>query len=168
MTPGPCKFQAFVTVSSPEADGPAGQPALASATLPPGQIRRLGLRGEHHPTRGIHFFSALVANNADSSDWIGDNHAIVTVTLTSDDAAEYFSAGDHFAPWIGHDIADGVVTRWLFAWTPMTTALRMNPYDDQPGDAPCLLRRVCPECGSVADCAPPTTCSQCGASLPAD
>jgi hypothetical protein len=115
MTPRPYKFQAFVTVSAPDEDGPAGQPALASATLPPGQIRRMGLRGEDHQTRGSHFFSALVANNGDSSDWIGDNHAIVTVTLTSDDAAEYFSAGDHFALWIGHDIADGVVTRRLFA-----------------------------------------------------
>jgi hypothetical protein len=41
----------------------------------------------------------------------------------------------------------------------------MNSDDDLPGDAPCLLRRVCPECGSVADCDPPTTCAQCGATL---
>lgn len=39
--------------------------------------------------------------------------AFVTVTPTADDAAEYFSAGDHFALWIGPDIADGVVTRRL-------------------------------------------------------
>ncbi len=37
---------------------------------------------------------------------------------------------------------------------------------DRPGDAPCLLRRVCPDCGSVADADPPTTCPQCGAALP--
>ncbi|HEX9035249.1 MAG TPA: hypothetical protein VF834_25690 [Streptosporangiaceae bacterium] len=38
--------------------------------------------------------------------------------------------------------------------------------DDRPGDPACLLRRVCPDCGSVADTDPPTTCPQCGAELP--
>lgn len=115
MTPKPYKFQAFVTVGSPGRGEPAVHPSMAAATLPPGQIRRMAVRGEHHDTHGSHFFSALVANNGDSSDWIGDNHAIVTITLAGDDPAEYFSAGDHFALWMGHDIADGVVTRRLFA-----------------------------------------------------
>jgi hypothetical protein len=115
MTAKPYKFQAFVTVSPPEGADPAGPPIAASATLPPGQIKRMAIRGEHHLTHGTHFFSALVANSGDSSDWIGDNHAIVTVMLTADDAADYLSAGDHFALWIGHDIADGIVTRRLFA-----------------------------------------------------
>lgn len=30
-----------------------------------------------------------------------------------------------------------------------------------PGDPVCLLRRVCPECGAVADHDPPVTCPQC-------
>jgi hypothetical protein len=76
--------------------------------------KRITLRGEHHETHGSHFLAALVANSGDSSDWIGDNHAIVTIMLAGEDAADYFSAGDHFALWIGHDIADGVVTRRLF------------------------------------------------------
>ena len=70
----PYKFQAFVTMSPPEEDGRAGLRAVASATLPPGQIRRMAVRGEHHGTHSSHFFSAL-----------------------------------------GHDIADGVVTRRVFA-----------------------------------------------------
>lgn len=115
MTLRPYKFQAFVTVSPPEEDSPDGLPPTAAAELPPGRIRRMTVRGEHHATHGSHFFSALVANSGDSSEWIGDNHAIVTVMLTGDDPAEYFSAGDHFALWLGHDIADGVVTRRLFA-----------------------------------------------------
>lgn len=41
------------------------------------------------------------------------------------------------------------------------------PGDDRPGDPACLLRRVCPECGSVADADPPTTCPSCYASMPA-
>ena len=114
MTSKSYKFQAFVTMSPAEEAGRAGLPAVAAATLPPGQITRMGVRGEHHGTHSSHFFSALVANSGDSSDWIGDNHAIVTVMLTGDDPAEYFSAGDHFALWLGHDIADGVVTRRLF------------------------------------------------------
>lgn len=114
MTPRPYKFQAFVTVSFDEYSDPAGPPPAAAATLPPGQLKRMAVRGEHHRTHGSHFFSALVANSDDNPDWIGDNHAIVTVMLTAEDAADYFSAGDHFALWLGHDIADGIVTRRVF------------------------------------------------------
>jgi hypothetical protein len=32
---------------------------------------------------------------------------------------------------------------------------------DRPGDPVCLLRRVCPACGSVADEDPPTICPTC-------
>ena len=39
--------------------------------------------------------------------------------------------------------------------------------DDRPGDPACLLRRVCPACGTVAGTDPPTTCRQCGTELPA-
>lgn len=40
--------------------------------------------------------------------------------------------------------------------------------DDLPGDPACLLRRVCQQCGSVADEDPPTTCPACQAEIPAD
>ncbi|MGI9008495.1 MAG: hypothetical protein ACR2FU_20280 [Streptosporangiaceae bacterium] len=40
--------------------------------------------------------------------------------------------------------------------------------EDRPGDPPCLQRRVCPGCGSVADEDPPTTCLACGTDLPGD
>jgi rubrerythrin len=39
---------------------------------------------------------------------------------------------------------------------------------DRPGDPPCLLRRVCPACGSVAETDPPTTCPRCHAQMPGD
>ncbi|MGE5135117.1 MAG: hypothetical protein ACM32E_19680 [Gemmatimonadota bacterium] len=39
---------------------------------------------------------------------------------------------------------------------------------DLPGDPACLLRRVCPACGSVADRDPPTVCPQCHAELTGD
>jgi hypothetical protein len=38
--------------------------------------------------------------------------------------------------------------------------------DDRPGDPACLLRRVCPACGTVAGTDPPVTCQQCGTEIP--
>ncbi len=38
--------------------------------------------------------------------------------------------------------------------------------DDEGGDPACLLRRVCPACGRVADEDPPTRCPACGEHLP--
>jgi len=115
MRPKPYKFQAYVTISSGQDSDPALPPPVVAATLPPGQLRRMAVRGEHHQTHGSHFFNALVANSDDNPDWIGDNHAIVTVMLTAEDAPDYFSIGDHFALWLGHDIADGIVTRRVYA-----------------------------------------------------
>ena len=40
--------------------------------------------------------------------------------------------------------------------------------EDLPGDPACLLRRVCQQCGSVADEDPPTVCPQCGAEMPGE
>ncbi|WP_255600434.1 hypothetical protein [Blastococcus sp. LR1] len=40
--------------------------------------------------------------------------------------------------------------------------------DDEGGDAACLLRRVCPACGRVADEDPPTRCPACGEELPGE
>jgi rubrerythrin len=40
--------------------------------------------------------------------------------------------------------------------------------EDLPGDPACLLRRVCPACGSVADDDPPTVCPACHAQMPGD
>ena len=40
------------------------------------------------------------------------------------------------------------------------------PEPELPGDPVCLLRRVCPACGGVADEDPPTICPHCHAELP--
>jgi predicted Zn-ribbon and HTH transcriptional regulator len=42
---------------------------------------------------------------------------------------------------------------------------RLDP-EDRPGDAACLLPRVCQACGAVAESDPPTTCPQCGSEIP--
>lgn len=36
---------------------------------------------------------------------------------------------------------------------------------DQGGDEACWMDRVCPECGRLADEAPPARCERCGAEL---
>jgi hypothetical protein len=47
--------------------------------------------------------------------------------------------------------------------------LRPRPApEDEGGDPACWLRRVCPECGRLADEDPPTRCAACGAEVPAD
>jgi hypothetical protein len=118
MTAQAYKFQAYVRLSPPDsAESPqragSGPVTVVRPALPAGLIQRMTVRGEHHDTHGKHFFSALVTNYGESAEWIGSDHAIVTIRLYGDDPAGYFSAGDHFALWLGRDIADGVVTRRL-------------------------------------------------------
>lgn len=109
------KFQALITLNTQAATGSGDpDPGLALADLPPGQIRRMVVRGEHHRTHRTHFFSALVANNGEGSSWLDGNHAVVTVMLVGDELADHFGVGDHFALWRGHDVAVGVITRRLF------------------------------------------------------
>jgi uncharacterized protein YeaO (DUF488 family) len=43
----------------------------------------------------------------------------------------------------------------------------MSEPDERGGDPACWLRRVCPQCGSMADADPPTTCPACHAAMPA-
>ncbi|HEY6537714.1 MAG TPA: hypothetical protein VI138_01580 [Candidatus Dormibacteraeota bacterium] len=37
---------------------------------------------------------------------------------------------------------------------------------EEGGDPACWQRRVCPDCGSLADTDPPTKCLACGAAIP--
>jgi hypothetical protein len=38
---------------------------------------------------------------------------------------------------------------------------------ERPGDAACWLRRVCPDCGTLAEVDPPAICEQCKQQIPA-
>jgi hypothetical protein len=98
------KFQALVKVS------PAGQRASGdSVVLVPGQVRRMAILGEHHGTGQHHFFSALVTNEGEGEGWLDPGHEIVTIAIRGEDLTEFFGAGDHFALWLGDEVADGVV-----------------------------------------------------------
>jgi hypothetical protein len=99
------KFQALVTLD-PLEDG-------APATMPPGQMRRMVVQGQHHATGGSRFFSALVTKNSTDPAW-SDGHMVVTIVLVGDEPREYFEAGDGFGLWLGSDLGHGVVTRRLF------------------------------------------------------
>lgn len=40
---------------------------------------------------------------------------------------------------------------------------RNNVPDEQAGEPACLLERVCPACGALAEAQHPTVCQRCGA-----
>lgn len=101
-------FQALVALDPPAAGD--------RAALPAGQTRRMAVRGHHHQTRRIKFFSAMVTNNGQRSPRWKDHHVIVTIVITGDDAPEYFGIGNNLAVWLDGDIGHGIVTRRLFPW----------------------------------------------------
>ena len=73
------------------------------------------VKAENHQTHSVHFFNALVSNPGDGDEWLGRDHAIVTVSVAVEEPPEeYFAVGDHFALWLAGDVADGIVTRRLF------------------------------------------------------
>ncbi len=49
----------------------------------------------------------------------------------------------------------------------LSPPLQVEVEEDRPGDPVCLLRRVCPACGGVADTDPPAICPQCHREIPA-
>jgi rubrerythrin len=55
---------------------------------------------------------------------------------------------------------------------PMGDEAQQRGGDDEAqergGDPACWLRRVCQQCGSMADADPPTTCPVCHADMPAE
>lgn len=73
------------------------------------------VRAENHQTHGAHFFNALVANAGDGASWLGDDHALVTVSVAVEEPPDqYFAIGDRFALWLAGNVVNGVVTRRLF------------------------------------------------------
>jgi len=100
------KFQALVTLGSPQDGGPAA--------MPRGEMHRLVVRGRNHDTGGSKFFSALVMRNGEDARWADNDPVIMTIVLVGDHPRQYFEVGDQFAFWLGHDLGRGIVTRRLF------------------------------------------------------
>jgi hypothetical protein len=100
------KFQALVTLGSPQERGPVG--------VSREEMRRAVLRSRHHQTGCSRFFGALAMRNGEQPPWPEDNPVIVTVVVMCDQPAEYFGIGDRFSFWLGRDVGRGIVTRQLF------------------------------------------------------
>lgn len=109
------KFQGLIALQPGAGDQPGPLAEHPQWDLLPGQRCRMVVRAENHDTHLTHFFNALVANAGEGSGWLGDDHAIVTVSVAVEEQPEeYFAVGDHFALWLAGDVADGVVTRRVF------------------------------------------------------
>ena len=109
------KFQGLIALHPQAADQLGVAAERPQWELPAGQRCRMVVKAENHDTHGSHFFNALVANAGDGGGWLGDDHAIVTVSVAVEEPPEeYFAVGDHFALWLAGDVADGIVTRRLF------------------------------------------------------
>ncbi len=109
------KFQGLIALHPDAGRTPDFEPEGPPWELPPGQRRRMVVKAENHETHSTHFFNAVVANAGEGSEWLGHDHAIVTVSVAVEEPPEeYFAIGDHFALWLAGDVADGVVTRRLF------------------------------------------------------
>ena len=104
-------FQAMITPGRLA----SGRPVI----LPSGRTSRMILRGLHSQTGATRFFSAMVANGGEGTAGQADDHPIVTISIPSPDAADYFSPGAEFTVWLGGDIAGGIVTRRKVVW-PLT------------------------------------------------
>ena len=50
----------------------------------------------------------------------------------------------------------------------LTAPRRLSDAVGEGGEPACLLQRVCPDCGRLADAEPPTTCQGCGGELLAE
>jgi hypothetical protein len=94
------KFQAMVKPMAGRYDIPVEADAVA---------HRMVVRAETSPTHGSQMFSALVSGEGNLGPY-----TIVTLHLTGDEVGDYLGVGEHFCLWLGHDVAEGVITRRLF------------------------------------------------------
>lgn len=62
------------------------------------------------------YFPAVMSRDEARPLGPGD-HAVVTITTTDAEAADFFAAGQHFTMWAGNDIGHGIVSRRVFAWS---------------------------------------------------
>jgi len=105
------RFRAIITLD------PAGPPA--SVLHPPAQqylnhTRSLVVRT--YPRQGdrcTRYFPAEICWDTEQPLHPGD-HAIVTITVTDDQADAHLGAGQQFALWSGGDVGHGILTRKVY------------------------------------------------------
>lgn len=83
--------------------------------------RARGLMVQAHcpgPPGSLRYFPARVCWDGDQTLHPGD-HAVVTITMTDDDAPEFFRPGQHFRLWCGGVIGHGTISRKVYSeFTP--------------------------------------------------
>lgn len=80
-----------------------------------------GLMIEAHcpgPPGSVRYFPARICWDGDQALCPGD-HAIVTIAMADDDAAEFFRAGQDFRLWSGRVVGHGTISRKVYSeYTP--------------------------------------------------
>lgn len=70
------------------------------------------------PPGSVRFFPARISWDGDQALHPGD-HAVVTITMTDDDAGEFFEAGQQFRLWSGRVVGHGTISRKVYSeFTP--------------------------------------------------
>lgn len=104
------RFRALIAL-----DQPGGDTAREYAN------RARGLMVQAHcpgPPGSLRYFPARVCWDGDQTLHPGD-HAVVTITMTDDDAPEFFRPGQHFRLWCGGVIGHGTISRKVYSeFTP--------------------------------------------------
>jgi hypothetical protein len=107
------RFRAVITLD------PAGQrssPLHPPTQQYPNHTHALAILA-HHPLHGADRFRYFAAETS----WDGGeplhpgDHAVVTLTMSDDEATEFFGAGQHFVLWSGGDVGHGIVSRRVFS-----------------------------------------------------
>lgn len=112
-------------VPHPRSTAQTGPGALA-ATVPPGgdageeyrnHTHELMVRAESRQKPGYHRnFAAELSWDDEVPLHPGDRH-VVTLTLTDDEAPEFFGPGQHFTLWSGAEVGHGTISRQMFSYT---------------------------------------------------
>ena len=104
-------FRALVTLD-PAGPGPSRLHPRASEYL--NHTRSLMIQAPAlHDADGSRYFSAEICWDGEQPLQAGD-HAVVTVTVTDDDAAAFLGTGQPFTLWSGGGVGHGTVSRRVF------------------------------------------------------
>jgi hypothetical protein len=106
------RFRAIITLASAQAcPGTPLHPAVSGYL---NHTHALMVRARKpHPPGHSRAFPAEICWDGEQPLHPGDR-AVVTITVTDDEAAEFFGAGQRFTLWSGGDVGRGVVSRRVF------------------------------------------------------
>lgn len=108
------RFRALITLDPATPSRGTPMPAAAVPPQYPNHTRALMVRALRPRIPGtIRYFAAEICWDGDEPLHPGD-HAIVTITLTDDEAVAYLEGGQRFTLWSGGDVGHGTISRRVF------------------------------------------------------